>query len=265
MSDSQDNHAPGEQREGEVPAQPAEQPMDIHKPKPIRSLKELASEIGVIVLGILIALGLEQAIESWHERQQVKEAHAAINEELREGLASAHVIQASRDCRQQQFEALAVTLGKGDMDRVRSMLNESRIIPLTGIQDAAWKTALATGVANRFNQQERGYYNSLSFLSVSVLDLFQDYHRSEKRLTFLTQGSLGRSPAISSQALAQLADMVSDMNNIEGETSSYILLFEEGLGLKARQSNYDALLGGTDFVRQCQAAAAAMVNGAAAR
>lgn len=37
--------------------------MDIHKPKPIHNWREFLSEIGVIVLGVLIALGAEQSIE----------------------------------------------------------------------------------------------------------------------------------------------------------------------------------------------------------
>jgi hypothetical protein len=149
-------------------------------------------------------------------------------------------------------------LGKGDMDRLRSMLNQSRIIPVTAIQDAAWQTALATGVADRFDRKERGYYSSASYISASALDVFTDYHRAEQRLTFLAQSSLARTPAASSQALAQLADMASDMKNMEGEAGAYIVLFEEGMGLKAKRADYDALLGGTDFVQQCQDAAKTM-------
>jgi hypothetical protein len=35
--------------------------MHIHKPKPLHGIREFLSEIGVIVVGVLIALGLEQA------------------------------------------------------------------------------------------------------------------------------------------------------------------------------------------------------------
>jgi hypothetical protein len=258
VSDHRQGETAGKPPAAAPPPVAEQQPMDIHKPKPVNSLKELASEIGVIVIGILIALGLEQGIESYRERQKVAEAHAAIEEEVREALTSAHVLQASRDCRQRQFAALTVTLAKDDMGRLRSMLNESRILPLIAIQDAAWKTAQATGVADRFDRGERGYYGTASFLSASVQDLFLDYHRSEERLTFFTQSSLAQTPAASSQALAQLAEMASDMDNIEGQMASYSLLFEQGLRLKAKRADYDARLSGTDFVQQCQAAAKAL-------
>ena len=36
--------------------------MDIHKPKPIRNWREFLKEVGIIVLGVSIALAGEQAV-----------------------------------------------------------------------------------------------------------------------------------------------------------------------------------------------------------
>jgi hypothetical protein len=36
--------------------------MEIHKPKPIHNWRELATEVGVVVVGIFIALSAEQLI-----------------------------------------------------------------------------------------------------------------------------------------------------------------------------------------------------------
>ena len=44
--------------------------MDIHKPKPFHGWRELLKEVGIIVLGVLIALGAEQAVSKIHERAQ---------------------------------------------------------------------------------------------------------------------------------------------------------------------------------------------------
>ena len=56
--------------------------MDIHKPKAAHSWREFLTEIGTIVCGILIALGLEQAIETAHWAEKVHEAKGAIHHEL---------------------------------------------------------------------------------------------------------------------------------------------------------------------------------------
>jgi len=44
--------------------------MEFHKPKPVHSWREFLTEVGTIVLGILIALSLEQMVETWHEHRQ---------------------------------------------------------------------------------------------------------------------------------------------------------------------------------------------------
>jgi hypothetical protein len=237
--------------------------MDIHLPKPFHNWREFLKEYGIIVLGVLTALGLEQAIESWHERQQVEETRHAIDAELRQGIASTHLIQDSSDCRDQQFQALAVALGKGDREGVRRLLKESHIIPVYAFADAAWTTALATGVANRFDQQERDDYVMASYVSRHVQDWYSDYFRSAARMDFLMQGSLDRSSTALAQAESQLADMYSIMGNVQGATSVYLGKFENDRAIKITQADYEALPGGSDFVQQCQAAAKAMTAEAA--
>lgn len=56
--------------------------MDIHRPKAAHSFREFLVEIGTIVCGILIALGLEQAIEAWHWHEVVGEEREALRDEL---------------------------------------------------------------------------------------------------------------------------------------------------------------------------------------
>ena len=56
--------------------------MDIHRPKAARSIREFLIEIGTIVCGILIALGLEQAVEAWHWHHVVGEEREALRDEV---------------------------------------------------------------------------------------------------------------------------------------------------------------------------------------
>lgn len=56
--------------------------MEIHKPKAAHTFREFLVEIGTIVCGILIALGLEQAIEAWHWHEIVGEEREALRDEI---------------------------------------------------------------------------------------------------------------------------------------------------------------------------------------
>jgi|SRR5579884_2546902 len=56
--------------------------MHFHLPKPLHGWREFAGEVGIIVLGVLIALGFEQIVEAAHQRQEGVQADGAIRNEL---------------------------------------------------------------------------------------------------------------------------------------------------------------------------------------
>jgi hypothetical protein len=63
--------------------------MDVHhKHKPVHNWREFAKEVGIIVLGVLIALGGEQAVEAIHHHYELRDLEAALNEEVAFDLAS---------------------------------------------------------------------------------------------------------------------------------------------------------------------------------
>ena len=70
-----------------VPTAFEDQPMDIHRPKPVHNWREFLGEIGIIVVGVLIALAGEQAVESLHHRTQAAELSEALDQELAYNLA----------------------------------------------------------------------------------------------------------------------------------------------------------------------------------
>ena len=56
--------------------------MDIHRPKAAHSIREFLIEIGTIICGILIALGLEQALEWVHTQREIAETREALRNEI---------------------------------------------------------------------------------------------------------------------------------------------------------------------------------------
>lgn len=56
--------------------------MHIHLPKPLHGWRALVGEIGIIVIGVLIALGAEQVVEFVHMRSQITEARQSLRDEL---------------------------------------------------------------------------------------------------------------------------------------------------------------------------------------
>src|SRR3954464_2108182 len=54
-------------------ATPEEPSVEFHKPKPVHNWREFLAEIGVVVIGVCIALAAEQTVEWLHWRTQVAE------------------------------------------------------------------------------------------------------------------------------------------------------------------------------------------------
>jgi len=56
--------------------------MHFHLPKPIHGWREFGGEVGIIVLGVLIALSAEQIVQAAHQRQEGVEAEQIVRNEL---------------------------------------------------------------------------------------------------------------------------------------------------------------------------------------
>jgi hypothetical protein len=72
--------------------------MHIHIPKPMHGWSVLAGEVGIIVIGVLIALGAEQVAQIVHSRAEAAEFRDAANKELAANLAAYRYRLQQGDC-----------------------------------------------------------------------------------------------------------------------------------------------------------------------
>ncbi|MBS0273826.1 MAG: hypothetical protein JSR55_05370 [Proteobacteria bacterium] len=56
--------------------------MHVHLPKPLHGWREFAGEVGIIVVGVLIALAAEQLVDAWQWREKTGHAEDAMRIEL---------------------------------------------------------------------------------------------------------------------------------------------------------------------------------------
>jgi hypothetical protein len=119
--------------------------MEIHKPHAAKTWREFFVELGTIVAGVLIALGLEQAVEAVHRSAQASEAREAIDAEVVTDLTRA---------RQRDFNAGCVNTRLAELDRIVDAAGPDGRIrtpswvgrpPRYGIETARWDAASASG------------------------------------------------------------------------------------------------------------------------
>lgn len=120
--------------------------MEIHPPtKPIESMKDFLVHLSIITIGILIALGLEQAVEGWHHYEVGEEARKNIVSEIRDN--------------QRELEGDRALVAKNEenlrhaLEVIRQYLAHQKpkdatvAIAVNGadLNSTSWNTALATG------------------------------------------------------------------------------------------------------------------------
>lgn len=68
--------------------------------------RSLIAEFLVVMLGVLVALGLEQGVLNWQERQRVEDTLRAMNEELVDSMAVFHIRNEATPCITAKLDAL---------------------------------------------------------------------------------------------------------------------------------------------------------------
>jgi hypothetical protein len=141
--------------------------------------------IATIVLGLLIAVGLEQTVEYFHRRHEAREARENIQQEMATNLPILQFDQQEADADQRQF-------GK-DLDLLESGASDAVVLhnlEFGGIgtrpHDAAWDAAKVNGSLALIPPGEIAgasyYYESEEELTPTVFAFFADIYTAEALL-----------------------------------------------------------------------------------
>jgi len=99
--------------------------MRLDLPKPLHGWRAFCGEVGVIVLGVLIALGAQQFAESWDWRQKVGAAVADMDNELGSGDGpEAYERLVLHDCVNGHLNSLRAAIELGDRSKSRSLIDQ---------------------------------------------------------------------------------------------------------------------------------------------
>jgi hypothetical protein len=170
-----------------APSDQAGDDMHIHKPKAPHGLREFVSEIGVIVVGILIALSLESAIEWMHWRSEVGEGR----ERLREEIAFDEKVYLHRAdvaaCVQRNLDAV-----KAVISDLRAKKHVEPISEFTSPQNGpssheVWNSLGASQVLVHFPKDELNKYSQF-YQNITDIEYFFDRESRTWRQLHLLEG-----------------------------------------------------------------------------
>jgi hypothetical protein len=131
--------------------------MEIHRPKPFHGWRELAKEVGVITIGIAIALGGEETLRWLDRRAEVAEARRALRVEIADNARNALVVMEEERC----LEPLAdfmIGVSNGVGKPARSPPSKPPVIDMAGPVTSTWDV-VKVGAAARMPFEERVAYS----------------------------------------------------------------------------------------------------------
>ena len=135
--------------------------MHFHLPKPLHGWREFLGEVGIIVIGVSIALAAEQTIEWLHWQERTELAREGIRSELTQNYFRAAERIVVTPCLKAQLDRLqAIVLGSGDrLDP--APLYPSGLGPVTYRHptrpwgDVIWQSVVTEQVSSHLGASER--------------------------------------------------------------------------------------------------------------
>jgi len=128
--------------------------VEIHKPKPVHSWRELLTEIGVIVIGVALALAGEQAVEWIHWRSQVSAARQALRAEIAR-TDSFYIFRiAIAPCMDRRLDEVEQVIGDVAANRKPKTSNVSVRGISVLLSDSEWQSERSAQTLTHFPRQE---------------------------------------------------------------------------------------------------------------
>lgn len=132
--------------------------MHFHLPKPLHGWRQFVGEVGIIVLGVLIALGAEQAVETIHQRSEVDQLRQSLRAELADARARWENMRAADRCASKRLNELDRWLATAPPN---ARLQHAYPLFLYSMHSSAWDIARSNPAIDQLPLRERLIYASL--------------------------------------------------------------------------------------------------------
>jgi hypothetical protein len=167
--------------------------MPLKIPTPLHGWRDFAGEVGVIVLGVLIALGAQQAVDNVQWREEVRRTEAALTDEIAKSVVDAaerHMVDRCLRSRTSDLIGKVSTSGGewvgNPMPVARSDLVTTVPVaapaayrtPTRDWSDHVWQAAKSSGVLTHMPRERVSAYANI----YAVIGILRDANRLEANI-----------------------------------------------------------------------------------
>jgi hypothetical protein len=165
--------------------------MHIHLPKPLHGWREFVGEVGIIVVGVLIAIGFEQLVEEIHWRNEAEHARTAIADDMAETNKALAFRAASEQCIARRINELDTI--------IEQIAGHTAVPPITtvipdignGLFTAAWEANKASQTLTHLNRRELNLYGEY-YLQLENVQRFMSREVEEWGILRVMEGDPNR-------------------------------------------------------------------------
>jgi hypothetical protein len=143
--------------------------------KPVRNWGDFLKEVGTIVLGVLVALAADQAVDAWNWHHEVGIVEDSLNDELADSIFAAKERIKITDCQHRTLDALD---DLADQSHGTLVLRNTPVSRNRVWGSAAWDAAVASGAIAHMPHDTRNSYSEL----FSFVRMFRDMNLRQQEL-----------------------------------------------------------------------------------
>ncbi len=147
--------------------------MHVHLPKPLHGWRAFAGEVGIIVIGVLIALAAGQVVETLHWKHVAAAARESVREEMQDEYFAASEMAIGQPCIDRQLQSLeAAVLAPGPFRPVPSYSEGASSLvfraPARTWSPQIWQSVSGDGTITHLDEKTRlglaGIYGLVDYL-----------------------------------------------------------------------------------------------------
>jgi hypothetical protein len=214
--------------------------MDIHKPKPVHGWRELLKEIGIIVIGVVIALGAEQAVESLHWMYQVDAGEAALKVAFLREADNIALRDVQSDCIAQRLSFLSQTVERASESGRLPAIQAIGHPPFTPWTIGAWDALVANDTVSHLPRKKMLDYVQIA-QRTAVLSAMSDRENDQWTILDSVVGPGRRLSDVEAEQLRVTLAQAAESNRLMRRTSSRLRELVNGTGLVEPSESADAM------------------------
>jgi hypothetical protein len=166
--------------------------MHFHLPKPLHGWRQFVGEVGIIVVGVLVALGAEQVVESMHWHHEADRSIDALKVEIAAHFVNGSEAMIAAPCIDRQLQLLELRLVRPGPFQPAPLFHEPSVeytvrAPNRLWSDDVWRSVVSEGIPSHFSPDLRQSLSTYYSQVATIRDNNGESYTLSNRLRVLAQ------------------------------------------------------------------------------